>query len=51
MRKSQTGVPSANKGKIVITDGTVNKYIDKNGQIPEGWVHGMTRHNKESVAT
>lgn len=38
-----------NRGKIAITDGTINKYIDKDYNIPDGFRCGQT-HTKYTIA-
>ena len=40
------GKPSPNKGMIWITNGTVNKYINKDDSIPLGWYKGCTQSKK-----
>ena len=42
-----------NKGKISITNGITNKYIDKDSDIPDGWRIGNTQHRgkKKNVGT
>ena len=34
------GIPCKNKGKVGITDGVVNRYIDKNTPLPKGFRYG-----------
>lgn len=40
------GQPAHNKGKISITNGMQNHYIDKNDVIPEGWYRGNTQKKR-----
>lgn len=41
--------PPDNKGKIWITNGTINKYIDPNDTIPDGWRKGCTQKKKSKL--
>lgn len=43
MRIAKLGSIPSNKGKMWITNGTLNKYICKNESIPDGWRLGLTR--------
>lgn len=38
--------PATNKGKIGITNGIINKYINKTDSIPEGWRKGFIQSGK-----
>ena len=42
----KTGEKNGSFGKMWITNGTVNKKIDKNDKIPEGWRKGAKFHGK-----
>ena len=37
------GKPSTIKGKISITNGNINRYIDPTDEIPDGWYRGSTQ--------
>lgn len=47
MRNAKLGKTPSNKGKVFITNGTDNKYVDKYSILPDGWKYGMTRKNRE----
>lgn len=47
MRRSHTGKPAANKNKVYITNGVVNKYMPASDKLPAGWKYGLTRHKNE----
>ena len=40
------GKPSPNRGKISITDGVSNRYVDVDFKIPDGWYRGSTQHRE-----
>lgn len=45
IKESQcAGIGNPNYGKMWINDGTKNKPIDKDFEIPEGWVKGMIKY-------
>jgi len=50
LSKSHIGKQSKDKhplwGKIFINDGTINKTINKNESIPDGWIQGLLRKIK-----
>ena len=43
MSKSHKGKKANCKGKILVTNGVQNKYIDPSEQLEDGWRRGMTR--------
>ena len=48
MSKTMLGAGNYMFGKIRITDGKVNKSIDKNSEMPEGFRRGCTRKSKNN---
>ena len=50
LSKSHKGHPSANKGRIGITDGINFKYIKHTDIIPDGWYRGLSEKCKNKLS-